>query len=99
MPADGKKLYLRLLRYVAPYRSAFVLAIAALVVLAATEPALPALLKPTLDDGFVQKDLDTVAFMSAMVVVIFFIRGLASYASSVSMARVAGNNARFEKTV
>ena len=103
MPADGKKLYLRLLRYVAPYRRAFVFAIAALVVLAATEPALPALLKPTLDDGFAQKDLDTVAFMSVMVVVVFFIRGLASYASAFSMAWVAGKvvmdlrNRMFEK--
>ena len=103
MPVDGKKLYLRLLRYVAPYRRAFVLAIAALVVLAATEPAMPALLKPTLDDGFVQKDLDTVAFMAMMLVVVFFIRGLASYASAVSMAWVAGKvvmdlrNRLFEK--
>ena len=103
MPADGKKLYLRLLRYVAPYRRAFVLAIAALVVLAATEPAMPALLKPTLDDGFVQKDLDTVALMAAMLVVVFFIRGLAAFASAASMAWVAGKvvmdlrNRLFEK--
>ena len=103
MPADGKKLYLRLLRYVVPYRRAFVLAIGALVVLAATEPALPALLKPTLDDGFVEKDLDTVAFMAVMVVVVFFIRGLAAYASAFSMAWVAGKvvmdlrNRMFEK--
>ena len=90
MPVDGKKLYLRLLRYVVPYRRAFVLAIAALVVLAATEPVLPALLKPTLDDGFVPKDLDKVAFMAMLLVVAFFIRGLAAYASAVSMAWVAG---------
>ena len=103
MPADGKKLYLRLLRYVVPYRRAFVLGIGALVVLAATEPALPALLKPTLDDGFVDKDLDTVAFMAVIVVVVFFIRGLAAYASAFSMAWVAGKvvmdlrNRMFEK--
>ena len=103
MPVDGKRLYLRLLRYVAPYRRAFVLAIAALAVLAATEPAMPALLKPTLDDGFVQKDLDTVTFMATMLVVVFFIRGLSAYASAISMAWVAGKvvmdlrNRLFEK--
>ena len=71
--------------------------------LAATEPALPALLKPTLDDGFVRKDLDTVALMAVMLVLVFFIRGVAAYASAVSMAWVAGKvvmdlrNRMFEK--
>ena len=61
-----------------------------MVVLAATEPAMPALLKPTFDNGFVDKDLDTVALMSVLLVVIFLVRGAASYTSAFAMAWVAG---------
>ena len=39
-------LYRRLLRYVKPYWRAVAVAIASMVVYAATEPALPALMKP-----------------------------------------------------
>jgi len=88
--SGGLKLYARLLRYVAPYRRAFAGAIGAMVVLAATEPAMPALLKPTLDEGFLEKDLDTVALMSVLMVVIFLVRGLSSYASTFAMAWVSG---------
>ena len=61
-----------------------------MVVLAATEPAMPALLKPTLDEGFLEHDLDKVALMSVLLVGIFLVRGLAAYASAFTMAWVAG---------
>ena len=51
-------LYLRLLRYVTPYWRMFVLAIIGLVCLAATEPALAALIKPLLDGAFIENDPD-----------------------------------------
>ncbi|MCP5459733.1 MAG: hypothetical protein H6971_08930, partial [Gammaproteobacteria bacterium] len=40
---NSKDLYLRLLRYVKPYRHLFVMSILGIVILAATEPVLPAL--------------------------------------------------------
>jgi len=61
-----------------------------MVVLAATQPAIPALLKPMLDGSFVEKDLSIVQQMAALMVLVFFIRGLASYGSAVIMAWVAG---------
>ena len=90
MESDGRKLYLRLLKFVAPYWRVFMAAIVAMIVLAATEPAVPALLKPTLDDGFLAKDLGTVALMSVLLVLIFLVRGLAAYTSAFTMAWVAG---------
>ncbi len=89
MVADGRTLYFRLLRYAAPYWRVFSLAILSLVVLAATEPAMPALLKPILDDGFVDKDLDAVRWMAIVLVLIFLVRGAAAYASAFAMAWVA----------
>ena len=100
---DSRTVYKRLLGFVKPYWRVFFVAIGAMVILAATEPAMPALLKPTLDDGFMGKDLNTVALMAFGLVAIFLIRGLAAYASAFAMAWVAGKvvmdlrNAMFEK--
>ena len=86
----GRELYLRLLRQVSPYWRMFALAVGAMVVLAATEPAIPMLLKPTLDGGFVEKDLEAVKLMAVLVVVVFLVRGLAAFASSMALAWVGG---------
>ena len=50
------ELYLRLLTYVKPYWHAFVASLLAMAVVAASEPALPALMKPLLDGTFVERD-------------------------------------------
>lgn len=89
MVLDGKRIYLRLLHHAAPYWRVFLVAILSMVVLAITEPAIPALLKPTFDSSFVEKDLDTVALMAVLVVVLFLIRGLSSYLSAITLAWVA----------
>jgi len=49
-------LYLRLLHYVKPYWRVFALSVLGMVIVAITEPALPALMKPLLDGTFVHKD-------------------------------------------
>ncbi len=61
-----------------------------MIVLALTEPAVPALLKPTLDEGFVHKDMDMVGLMALGLVVVFLVRGLAAFASAISLAWVSG---------
>lgn len=89
MVLDGKRIYLRLLHHVVPYWRVFLVAILSMVVLAITEPAIPALLKPTFDSSFVDKDLDTVALMAVLVVALFLIRGVSSYLSAITLAWVA----------
>ena len=101
----GKELYLRLLHHVVPYWRVFVLAILAMVVLAATEPALPALLKPTLDGSFVEKDLDSVGLLSLLIIVLFVIRGAATFITTMALTWVGGmvvmdlRNEMFDKLV
>ena len=68
----------------------FACAIGCMVILAGTQPAIPALLKPMLDGSFVDKDLTIVQQMAALMVLVFLIRGLASYGSAFIMAWVAG---------
>jgi len=81
-------LYLRLLRYVAPYRSVFALALVGMMIVAATEPALPAILKPLLDGTFVEKDATIMRWMPLVIVALFVVRGLAEYVAHYSITWV-----------
>jgi len=86
---SSKILYLRLLRYVAPYRRIFALAIFAIVVMAITEPILAALIEPLLDKGFVEKDPTMIKLMPIFLILLIFIKGVAMLASSVGMTYIA----------
>jgi subfamily B ATP-binding cassette protein MsbA len=96
-------LYLRLLRFVKPYRGVFALSLLGMMVVAATEPALPALLKPLLDGTFVDKDERIMRLMPILIVVVFVIRGVAEYVSNYAINWVGNKvvmdlrNAMFDK--
>jgi subfamily B ATP-binding cassette protein MsbA len=72
------------LRRVAPYfagtRRGFALVIGGAVVAAATEPAIPAMLKPLLDSGFKAGTLD-LWLIPIAIIGIFLIRGIAGFAA------------------
>ena len=76
------ELYLRLLRYVSPYWKVFVLALLGMVVVAVTEPALPALMKPLLDGTFVHKDEALMRWMPWVILALVVVRGSAEYVAS-----------------
>jgi len=86
---NSRELYFRLLRYVKPHRRHFATSIIATIILASTEPAMPALFKPLLDGSFVNKDPTYINWMPVFLMVIFVIRGLANYVSTVAMTKVA----------
>ena len=85
---SGSGLYLRLMRYVAPYRGMFALAILATVIVALTLPALPAIVKPLLDGTFVEKDAGVTRWIPWLIVGLFLVRGLAEYVASYAMTWV-----------
>jgi len=76
------RLYLRLLTYVKPYWRIFTVSIVAMALSAATEPLLPALLKPFLDGTFVHKDDTVIRWAPYLILVIFFVRGLTTFVST-----------------
>lgn len=86
---NSRALYFRLLGHVRPYRRLFAFAVLAMVVAALTEPAMPALMKPLLDETFVNRDPAAIRLMPLLLVGLFVVRGLASYVSTVSLAWVA----------
>lgn len=82
-------LYRRLLGYVVPYWRVFLLSILSMIILAATDPAVPALMQPLLNGAFIEKDPETIALMPFLFVALFAIRGIAAYISNLSLNWVA----------
>lgn len=83
---DNLKLYKRLLVYARPYYKAIILGSVLAALSAATEPLLPALMKPMLDDGFKFGEQSPLIWLPFAVVGIFFLRGALGFASTYIMA-------------
>lgn len=86
---NSRELYLRLLRYVVPYWRIFMVSIVSMAVVAATEPAFPALLKPLLDGSFVKKDPDMMRLIPMLLIGLFVLRGIATFTSSYAISWVS----------
>ncbi|MEM7027115.1 MAG: lipid A export permease/ATP-binding protein MsbA [Pseudomonadota bacterium] len=68
-----------------PQKQIALLAVVAMIVMALTAPVLPALMKPLMDGGFVNKDPFIITWMPFFLVGLFFIRGIASYVGNASL--------------
>ncbi|MBI2293194.1 MAG: lipid A export permease/ATP-binding protein MsbA [Betaproteobacteria bacterium] len=79
---------MRLLHYVAPYWRVFALSLVGMVIVALTEPALPALMKPLLDGTFVHKDAALMQWMPAVIIGLVAVRGSAEYMGSYAISWV-----------
>ncbi|MBS7349529.1 MAG: lipid A export permease/ATP-binding protein MsbA [Comamonas sp.] len=80
---------------VAPYfwgqqRWMWALALATTLLGAATEPFIPALLKPLLDNGFTEGTLN-LWLVPLFIVGLFFIRGLSQFAGQYALSRIAND--------
>lgn len=84
------EMYLRLLTFVRPYGWAFVVALVSMAVTSAMEPALPALLKYVLDDGFAknQGSWDWLLY-PVLMFAIFLVRAVVGLVADYSMTWVA----------
>ena len=82
---SSTELYLRLLQYVKPYWRVFALSLLGMVIVALTEPALPALLQPLLDGTFVHRDETLVRWMPVIILALIVVRGGAEYVGAYSI--------------
>ncbi len=78
-PLSSTQLYLRLLGYVKPYWRVYAASIMAMIAFSATEPAMPALVKPLIDGTFVDKDMSVLRWAPIAIIGLFLIRGVASF--------------------
>ncbi|MES2053852.1 MAG: ABC transporter transmembrane domain-containing protein, partial [Pseudomonadota bacterium] len=91
-PSPRKKLstWQRILRvwpYFSTSRSGWALAVGATIVASATEPFVPALLKPLLDRGFQKGSLD-LWLVPVTLLLLFAIRGLSGFVAQYALAQV-----------
>ncbi len=73
-----------------PYLAAFIVSIVFMVILGLSDAAVPALMKPLLDGGFIEKDLDSLQQTLVLLVLLFLLRGFSHVVSTGSMGWVAG---------
>ncbi len=86
---SSKELYFRLLTYVRPHWRVVALSLLATAATAATEPLLPALMKPLLDEGFSSPDQSKLVLIPLSIIGIFVLRGVLGYLSSYGMSWVS----------
>ncbi len=78
-PIKTGNIYRRLLTYAWPYRWIFLLGILGMFVGGASEASFAALLKPIMDEGFVNRDQDIIRMTPFLLVAVFVIRGVAGF--------------------
>ncbi|HNZ90181.1 MAG TPA: lipid A export permease/ATP-binding protein MsbA [Acidovorax sp.] len=78
----------RLSPYFGQHRLAWIVAIVATLVGAATEPLIPALLQPLLDRGFTQGTLQ-LWMVPLAILGVFLVRGVAQFVAQYALARIA----------
>ena len=92
-PTQKPSLYIRLARvwpFFGQSRAGWALAIGATIVASATEPFVPALLKPLLDRGF-QRDSLNLWLVPLTLMLLFIIRGLSGFLAQVALAKVTND--------
>ncbi len=78
----------RLFPYIRHVRRFWVVVLLATIVAAATEPAIPALMKPLLDRGFKREGFNP-WLVPAFLLLLFGIRGLAGFIADIALAKIA----------
>jgi len=83
------QLYGRLIQTIRPYRAVVALSVLAMVLAAALEPVLPALLKPLVDQNLIAKNTQTQWWVPLALVLSFLGKGVAEYAANVASQWIA----------
>lgn len=82
---SGSELYRRLLRYVVPYKGVFAIAVVGMFVVALGETSFVALLKPIMDEGFVNRDQFLIKWLPLALVLVMLFRGLGQFVDTYAM--------------
>ena len=79
-------IFKRLLHLARPHVPKFILAMLCMLVVGVTTSALAFLVKPALDDIFLNKNTDTLIWIPIAVVVIYLLKGVCSYSQTILMS-------------
>lgn len=87
IPAHGA-VYRRLLSYLRPHKWVFVAAVLAMAVTSATEAGFAWLMKPLVNEGFVERDTQSIRYLPLLIVGIFVARGIAGFLANYGMSYI-----------
>jgi len=85
---SGYAVYRRLLTYIGPYHAKLFLAVLAMIIYAASSTSFAALMKPMLDGSFVERDQTAIAVVPVLILLVFFLRGSATFVSTYLMSSI-----------
>ncbi len=85
------QLYKRLLSYAKPYWRAFIAVVLAMVVYAGTEAGVAMIMKPLMDQGFVDRDPTIIQLIPVAIIGLFLVRGLADFFTTYGLGWIARN--------
>lgn len=83
------QLYRRLLSYVFPYKWAFVAALVGMVLVAAGDASIVAMLKPIIDKGFVHRDTSFIQWVPIFLLLLGLVRAVGTFVDGYCMDWVA----------
>ncbi|MDT8452385.1 MAG: lipid A export permease/ATP-binding protein MsbA [Gammaproteobacteria bacterium] len=85
-PASSYQYYRRLLSYATRHWKIFIFAIIGMVLVAGTDTALAAYMKPLMDGGFIDRDPEVIKWIPLLLIVIFVVRVFAMFISLYGMS-------------
>ena len=89
VPAKGFSLYRRLLGFVWPYKGIFLISVLGMAIVALSEVAFAALLKPVMDGGFVERDQEIIRMTPFLLMGVFVARAVGAIADEYCIAWVS----------
>ena len=88
---SNRQLYIRLLGYLKDYWKIFAASVVSMLVVAATMPAFGYLLKPLINEGFVDKNMQKMAWLPLAVVGLFLVRGVFNFFNDYCTTYLSGS--------
>ncbi|MEX1201183.1 MAG: lipid A export permease/ATP-binding protein MsbA [Methylophaga sp.] len=88
---SASQLYRRLLSYVKPYWLTFIAVVISMLIYAASETGMAAIMKPLMDGSFVEKDPTMIKLIPLVLIGIFLVRGLANFLTTYGLGWIARN--------
>lgn len=91
MNSGSRVTYLRLLSYTFSSKGVFAVSVISMILVALSQPAFAALMKPMLDGGFINRDPEILSWLPIAVIGVFIVRATAGFASDYGMAWIGRN--------
>lgn len=87
--ARNLDLYRRLLRFAWPYKWAFFVSVIGMVLFSGTATGFAVLMRPLVDEGFVNRDPMMIQYTPPLIIGLFLVRGIANFMSEYTIAWVS----------